>query len=208
MSDLLYIHFMFILWPRNCNRTVRQVSLQGIGINSLHFDYETLFVIFAIVPDLCAICFPRFTSFLYMQLPLQLCLCSLFIFFYPSFPIMWLWLVCLKTCLRLVKHEGSDIVWPLVFLRIKKIKFPRTYRFLLYCGSGSSGLNELPLQKLKMVGPWALSPSLKWQLQIRLFGIHALSAHLYTQWQFLLTFKFSFRREKNVKLHSCTKKLH
>ena len=65
LLHLLYIHFMFILLPRNCNRTVSQVSLQGIGINSLHFNWETLFVIFAIVPDFCAICFLRLTSFSY-----------------------------------------------------------------------------------------------------------------------------------------------
>ena len=80
------------------------------------------------------------------------CVYALYLcFMHPLFPIMWLWLVCLKTCLRLVKHEGSDIAWPLVFLGMKKIKFPRIYRFLLHCDSGSSGLSEVPLQKLKMV---------------------------------------------------------
>ena len=129
---------MFILLSSNCNHTVTQVSLQGIGVNSLHFNYQILFVIFAIVPDFCTFCFPGFISlFIYSFLFYYVYVLSLS-FVYPLVPVMWLWLVCLKTCLRLVKHEGSDIVWPLVFLRIKKIKFIRTYRFLLYCGSGSS----------------------------------------------------------------------
>ena len=134
---------MFTLLPKNCNHTVTQVTLQGIGVNSLHFNYQTF----------CTFCFPGFTSFFICSFLIYYVYVLSVSFVYPLVPIMWLCLVCLKTCLRLVKHEGSDIVWPLVFLGIKKIKFPKTYRFLLYCGSGSSGLNELPLHKLKMVGP-------------------------------------------------------
>ena len=106
---------MFILLPRHCNHTAAQVTLQGIGVDSLHFNYQTF----------CTFCFPGFTSFF---------ICSFLIYYvyvlslsvvYPFVPIMWLCLVCLKTCLRLVKHEGSDTLWPMVFLGIKKSNFQR-----------------------------------------------------------------------------------
>ena len=106
---------MFTLLPRNCNHTVTQVTLQGIGVNSLHFNHQTF----------CTFCFPGFTSFFICSfLFYYACVLSLS-FVYLLVPIMWLFLVCLKTCFRLVKHEGSDIVWPLLFVGIKKSNFQR-----------------------------------------------------------------------------------
>ena len=137
-----------------------------------------------------------------MQLPLLWCLCSLFIFCLPISPYHVAEAVCLNTCVRRVKHERSDIVWPL------KNHISKDLSFLVILWFWVITLNELPLQKLKMVGPWALSPSLKWQLQIQSFGIHAQSAHLHTQWQFLFHILISFCWDKIVKVHCCTIKLH
>ena len=76
---------MFILLPRNCNHTVTQVTLQGIGVNSLHLNTKQ-YLLFLHLYQISVLSVFLALHHFHMQRPLPLCLCSHFIFCLPISP--------------------------------------------------------------------------------------------------------------------------